>query len=85
MGAPVFAGEEHEVAAAEGMCRPKAKVVLPCLALGMSPFIMQSTESLIAVCFNASLYRYGGDHCPVGAMTVLHQHHAVCHDAPCRD
>ena len=45
-------------------------MVLPCLALGMSPFIMQSTESLIAVCFNASLYRYGGD-IAVGAMTVL--------------
>ena len=52
------------------LLRPKAKVVLPCLALGMSPFIMQSTESLIAVCFNASLYQYGGD-IAVGAMTVL--------------
>lgn len=64
MGAPVFAGEEHEVRLRRELLRPKAKVVLPCLALGMSPFIMQSTESLIAVCFNASLYRYGGDHCP---------------------
>lgn len=50
--------------------RPRAKVVLPCLALGLSPFIMQSTESLIAVCFNSSLLRYGGD-LAVGAMTVL--------------
>lgn len=50
--------------------RPQAKVVLPCLALGMSPFIMQSTESLIAVCFNASLLKYGGD-LAVGTMTVL--------------
>ena len=50
--------------------RPQAKVVLPCLALGASPFIMQSTESLIAVCFNSSLLRYGGD-IAVGAMTVL--------------
>ena len=50
--------------------RPHAKVVLPCLALGLSPFIMQSTESLIAVCFNSSLYKYGGD-IAVGAMTVL--------------
>ncbi|MEG1594311.1 MAG: MATE family efflux transporter, partial [Oscillibacter sp.] len=40
--------------------RPRAKVVGPCLALGMSPFIMQSTESLIAICFNASLLKYGG-------------------------
>jgi putative MATE family efflux protein len=45
-------------------------IVLPCLALGLSPFIMQSTESLIAVCFNSSLLKYGGD-MAVGAMTVL--------------
>ena len=50
--------------------RPRASVVLPCLALGLSPFIMQSTESLIAVCFNSSLLKYGGD-LAVGAMTVL--------------
>ncbi|MDD3346540.1 MATE family efflux transporter [Oscillibacter sp.] len=50
--------------------RPRAKVVAPCLALGLAPFIMQSTESLIAACFNASLLRYGGD-IAVGAMTVL--------------
>jgi Na+-driven multidrug efflux pump len=31
---------------------------------------MQSTESLIAVCFNSSLLKYGGD-IAVGAMTVL--------------
>ncbi|SFP65829.1 putative efflux protein, MATE family [Oscillibacter sp. PC13] len=50
--------------------RPQASVVLPCLALGLSPFIMQSTESLIAICFNSSLLKYGGD-LAVGAMTVL--------------
>ena len=50
--------------------RPRASVVLPCLALGLAPFIMQSTESLIAVCFNSSLLKYGGD-LAVGAMTVL--------------
>jgi putative MATE family efflux protein len=45
-------------------------VFLPCLALGLSPFIMQSTESVIAVCFNSSLLKYGGD-LSVGAMTIL--------------
>lgn len=50
--------------------RPRAKVVLPCLALGLAPFIMQSTESLISICFNASLLKYGDD-TAVGAMTVL--------------
>lgn len=45
-------------------------VFLPCVALGLSPFVMQSTESLIAVCFNTSLLKYGGD-IAVGAMTIL--------------
>lgn len=46
------------------------KVVLPCIALGLAPFIMQSSESIISVCFNSSLLRYGGD-VAVGAMTIL--------------
>lgn len=50
--------------------RPVPSVFLPSLALGLSPFIMQSTESLIAVCFNSSLLKYGGD-IAVGTMTVL--------------
>ena len=50
--------------------RPRASVVGPCLALGLAPFIMQSTESLIAVCFNSSLLKYGGD-MAVCSMTVL--------------
>lgn len=50
--------------------RPVPAVFLPCLALGLAPFIMQSTESLIAVCFNTSLRQYGDD-IAVGAMTVL--------------
>ena len=49
---------------------PVPAIFLPCLALGLSPFIMQSTESLISVCFNSSLLKYGGD-IAVGAMTVL--------------
>ena len=46
------------------------KVVLSIIALGLSPFIMQSTESIISVCFNTSLYKYGGD-IAVGTMTIL--------------
>lgn len=37
------------------------KLVLPCIALGLAPFIMQSSESIISVCFNSSLLKYGGD------------------------
>lgn len=48
----------------------KAKIILPCLALGSSMFVMQSSESIISVCFNSSLLKYGGD-IAVGAMTIL--------------
>ena len=46
------------------------KIYLPCLALGLAPFVMQSTEGLITICFNYSLLKYGGD-IAVGAMTIL--------------
>ena len=45
------------------------KVLAPVLALGVSPFIMQSTESLVNIAFNSSLKAYGGDPA-VGAMTI---------------
>ena len=50
--------------------RMEAGVVLPGLALGLAPFIMQASESVISVCFNTSLLKYGGD-IAVGAMTIL--------------
>ena len=49
--------------------RLNKKLVAPIMALGVSPFIMQATESLISVSFNASLRDYGGD-AAVGAMTI---------------
>lgn len=45
-------------------------ILLPVLALGVSPFIMQSTESLLSVVLNTSLLKYGGD-VAVGAYTVI--------------
>ncbi len=45
-------------------------VLAPMLALGVSPFIMTSTESLLNIAFNASLAKYGGD-IAVGSMTIL--------------
>jgi putative MATE family efflux protein len=50
--------------------RVEAGVILPCLALGLAAFIMQSSESIISVSFNTSLLKYGGD-IAVGAMTIL--------------
>lgn len=46
------------------------KLILPCIALGSAAFIMQSSESIISICFNSSLLEYGGD-TAVGAMTIL--------------
>ena len=40
------------------------------MALGVSPFIMQSTESLISVVMSSGLQRYGGD-VYVGSLTIL--------------
>ena len=50
--------------------RPDLKVIFPCIALGTAAFVMQASESVISVCFNSSLLRYGGD-IAVGAMTIL--------------
>ena len=52
------------------MMKPEAKVLLPVLALGISPFVMQSTESLLSVALNSSLQKYGGD-LAVGAYTII--------------
>ncbi|MCM1136205.1 MAG: MATE family efflux transporter [Clostridium sp.] len=46
------------------------EVILPCLALGISTFVMLSTESILNISFNSSLSRYGGD-VAVGAMTII--------------
>ena len=48
----------------------RGKIILPCLALGISSFVMISTESILSISFTSSLQRFGGD-VAVGAMTVL--------------
>ena len=50
--------------------RPEKQVILPVMALGISTFVMMSTESLLSISFTSSLSRYGGD-LAVGAMTIL--------------
>ena len=48
----------------------KGKIVGPCFALGVSTFVMLSTESVLSISFTNSLSRFGGD-VAVGAMTIL--------------
>ena len=50
--------------------KPQASIIMPGIALGLAPFIMQASKSVIIVCFNSSLLKYGGD-VAVGAMTIL--------------
>ncbi len=50
--------------------RLEKEIILPCIALGISNFIMMASESVLSVCFNSSLLHYGGD-IAVGAMTIL--------------
>ncbi|NLV91479.1 MAG: MATE family efflux transporter [Firmicutes bacterium] len=50
--------------------RPRLAVMIPVLMLGVSPFVMSATESLLNIAFNSSLQKYGGD-MAVGAMTIL--------------
>ena len=47
----------------------KKEIIIPLILLGLSPFIMQATESLVNIAFNSTLQKYGGDNA-VGAMTI---------------
>ena len=48
----------------------KKELVGKIAALGVSPFIMQSTESLVSITLNSGLQHYGGD-LYVGTMTIM--------------
>ena len=48
----------------------KKNIVLPCLGLGISTFVMMATESILSISFTSSLARFGGD-VAVGAMTII--------------
>lgn len=49
---------------------PKLRILSSICALGVSPFIMSSTESLLQIAFNNQLSRYGGT-LAVGTMSIL--------------
>ena len=50
--------------------RLEKAIIMPCLGLGISTFVMLSTESILSISFTSSLAKFGGD-VAVGAMTVL--------------
>ncbi len=63
-------GKETTLRIRKGNLKIRPKTVGPCIALGVAPFIMQFTESVLNICFNTSLLKYGGN-VAVGAMTIL--------------
>lgn len=56
----------------------KKEIITPVIALGVSPFIMQSTESLLNIAFNSSLSKYGGD-LAVSTMTIISSIMTLCY------
>lgn len=63
-------GKKTQLHIRKNYIRLEPKVIGPCIALGLAIFIMQASESVVTICFNSSLLRYGGD-IAVGAMTIL--------------
>lgn len=50
--------------------KPDLKIIGMVCALGISPFVMQSTEALVTIVLNIGLQEYGGD-LYVGSLTIL--------------
>ena len=50
--------------------RIEPRVLGSIAALGVAPFIMQSTESLVTITLNSGMQKYGGD-LYVGTITIL--------------
>lgn len=64
-------GKRTKLRIQKRLLRLKKEILLPVVAIGVSPFIMQSTESLVSISLNASLKYYGGgSSLYVGAMTI---------------
>lgn len=50
--------------------KPDFSIIRSVMALGISPFIMRATESLISIVLNSGLQKYGGD-IYVGSLTIM--------------
>lgn len=65
-----LSGKKTNLKLKKSNLRPKKDVLLAIIMLGLSPFVMQITESFLMISFNSSLQKYGGD-VAVGSMTIL--------------
>lgn len=50
--------------------KPDFKIIGSIVSLGVAPFIMQSTESIVLISLNSQLSRFGGD-LAISAMTIM--------------
>lgn len=50
--------------------KPDFQIIKSISALGVSPFVMRSTESLVSIALNSSMQAYGGD-LYVGSITIM--------------
>lgn len=50
--------------------KPDFKIIKPIFSLGISPFVMRATESLISIVMNRGLQKYGGD-IYVASLTIM--------------
>ena len=63
-------GKQTKLRIRKEYLKVQPQIILPVMGLGLASFVMNITESLINIAFNASLSKYGGD-VAVGAMTIL--------------
>ena len=65
-----LSGKKTNLKLRKSCLKLEKRIILPVMSLGISSFVMLSTESLLSISFSSSLARYGGD-VAVGAMTIL--------------
>ena len=63
-------GKKTRIRLKPAMMKPERAIVGRVLGLGVSPFVMQSTESLVQIVINTGLARYSGD-LAVASMTII--------------
>ena len=63
-------GEKSILQLTWNMIRFRKSILLPCILLGTLPALMQLTKNLVAISFNTSLQKYGGD-MAVASMSIL--------------
>ena len=78
-----LSGKKTNLKLRKSCLKLEKRIILPVMSLGISSFVMLSTESLLSISFSSSLARYGGD-VAVGAMTVITSVSASCARCPSR-